>query len=413
MIKKYLDKRIIAVFLLGIASGMPLALTGSTLALWLAESGIERAAIGALALIGLPYTLKFLWAPLTDIPLIPILCRKFGRRRGWLYFTQALLCLTLVILSQLHPEQNLWMIGFFAVCVAVLSATQDIIIDAYRVEILDEEQYGTGSATAVLGYNIGMRIFAGAMALVIAEFAGWNISYLAMAALVLIGSSATLLIGEPKIEIDNRPETPKAWLAKVAIEPFKDILSRNGAILTLLFVFFYKFPDAFIGLMSYVLYAEVGINKLEIAAIVKTYGLIALIVGGFIGAFLINVTGMFRALMICGVLQIVSNLAFILIVQNGNDPDTLKFVITVENVAAGMGTSAFVAFISKMCKLEYTATQYALLSALASCGRIFLAAPSGALVDGVGWESFFIISALAGIPGLLILWLLKRSKSQL
>ncbi len=409
----YLKPRVLAVLFLGFSSGLPLALTASTLGIWLTESGIDKTTIGIFAAIGTPYTLKFLWSPLMDSLNFPLLSRWLGHRRGWLVATQIAIAGGLVLMGLMSPDAvNPWIVACFALFVAICSASQDIVIDAYRVEILKEEEQGAGAAVIVLGYRFGM-IVSTAGALYLAQYFGWLVAYWSMAALMGVGIITVLLAGEPA----SRRAPPKLedrsfkdWVRDAVIAPFADFMKRRGWLTILLFIVLYKFADAFMGVMTSPFYIELGFSKEEIAKIVKLYGLIATIAGGFVGGAMVYRIGMLRSLWICGLFQALTNLVFVLLAKAGADINMLALCITLENAAGGMGTAVFVAFMSSLCNLRFTATQYALLSSLAAFGRTWLSTPAGSVAEHIGWEAFFICSTFLAIPGLMLLWWLSRDK---
>lgn len=402
----------IAIFILGMASGLPLPLTFSTLSLWLAESDVSRTSIGLFAAIGTPYTLKFLWAPLVDRLPIPWLTHSVGRRRSWLFLTQAGLLGSLIALGMSDPAENLWLVAFWALVVAVFSATQDIVIDAYRVELLNEQQQGAGASSAVFGYMTSMRLIGGTLALILADHMSWGAVYALMGVLVLMGSGAALWIGEPEAAVkEEREHSPTGWLRHALIDPFRQFTEHTGWWVILLFVLLYKFGDAFAGVMTNPFLYDIGFSKSEIGVFVKTYGLFPLLVGSAVGGMMVYRLGAVASLWICGILQMLSNLMFIVQAHVGADSAVLALTIGIENLSAGMGTAAFVAFISMLCHREYTATQYALLSALAAVARTWLSASAGVVADSAGWTGFFLISTLAALPGLLsLLWVGKYVK---
>ncbi len=409
----YLEPRVVVVLLLGFASGLPLLLTLSTLSFWLAEATIDKAAIGLFALVGLPYTWKFAWAPVIDQVALPPFTTLLGRRRGWLLFVQLLLAAAIVALGTCDPMQNLGLMAAIALAVAFLSASQDIVIDAYRVELLEERQQGAGAAAVVIGYRLAM-LLAGAGALVVAELAGWFWAYAAMAACLSVGMVTVLLAPEPEGSLSNHAATasPAAWFKVAVIEPFADFLRRDGlgtALLILLFIMLYKLGDALLGTMTNPFYVELGFTKPEVATIVKGYGLVATLIGGFLGGVVVNRRGIIPALWICGLIQLVSNLVFVLQAWVGHDLPMLAVTISVENLASGMGTAAFVAYLSSLCNISYTATQYALLSSFMAQARTTLSASGGFLADSMTWVEFFLLTTVAAIPGLLmLLWLQRR-----
>ncbi len=299
------------------------------------------------------------------------------------------------------------MTAMMALVVAMLSATQDIIIDAYRVEILEEKQQGAGAAAIVLGYRIGI-LASGAGALLLAEFTGWFVTYGCMALLLLPGMAAGLLAGEPASIKPMARKNQHAWLRRSVISPFTDFARHPGWVTILLFVIFYKLGDAFAGVMTNPFLVDIGFSKKEIAVIVKTWGLAATLIGAFLGGSLVHRIGILRSLWLGGLLQMASNLMFVWQAYAGHDPLALAAVITMENLSGGLGTAAFVAYISILCQREYTATQYALLSALAAAGRTWLSAASGGFAETMGWAPFFLFSTALALPGLLLLLRLKR-----
>lgn len=408
----YLEPRVIAVLFLGFASGLPLALTFGTLTFWLAEVGVDKGSIGLFALVGSAYGWKFVWAPLLDRVPLPGLGRLFGRRRGWLLLIQALLIVSILVLGLADPRDGLFATAFCAVLVAFFSASQDVVIDAYRVELLAERQQGAGAAMIVIGYRIAMLV-SGAGALFIAGFAGWFVAYAAMAALMLVGVATVLLTPEPAFSTGPRrgARSTGQWLRDTVVEPFAEFLRRNGAITALVilaFIMFYKLGDALLGVMSNPFYVELGFSKAEVAGVVKTFGLVATLAGGLLGGMLINARGILPSLWVCGLLQMVSNLMFAAQAQVGHDLSFLAVTIGIENLAGGMGTAAFVAYLSSLCNVHYTATQYALLSSFMAQTRTVLASGGGYLAQSVDWVSFFLLTALAAAPAFILLWWLAR-----
>lgn len=405
----YFDKRMLSILLLGFSSGLPLALTMGTLTIWLSEDGVSKASIGAFALVGLPYTFKFVWSPLVDQMPIPFLTKILGRRRAWMLFTQAILIVSIIALGQTHPSADPALTAFLALLVAFCSASQDIVIDAYRVDILDEKTYGAGAASTVLGYRISMLV-SGAGALYLATFYPWSFVYNAMAALIGIGIITTLLCKEPKFTEKEKTaaqqSSKRAWLHHAIIDPFTNFTTHKNWIIILIFIMLYKLGDAFAGNMSSPFFIETGFSKIEIANITKVFGFIAMIVGIILGNFVVTRLGIIRALFICGLFQMFSNLVFVLQAQMGHDVSILALTIGTENIAGGMGTAALVAYLSTLCNISYSATQYALLSSLTAVGRTFLSSTAGVLAENVSWTMFFIVSTIIALPGMLaLLWL--------
>jgi len=407
----YLDRRILTVLLLGFSSGLPLALTGATLAVWLTESGVDLKSIGLFALVGTPYIYKFAWAPLIDHVRLPVLTRLFGRRRGWMLATQGALVAALLGLGSASPATDTWTVAMLALVVAFCSASQDIVIDAYRVEILEKEQYGAGAAAVQFGYRIAM-LTSGAGALFIAQFAeSWFVTYACMAALVGVGMVTVLLNHEPRAPL-QLPKAPgvAGWTRHAVVDPFVDMARRQGwmIVAVLSFVLLYKLGDAFAGVMANPFYIKMGFTKAEIASVSKLFGFGATIAGTFLGGVLVARYGIVKSLLACGVLQMLSNLMFAWQATVGHDLGALTLTITVENLSGGMGSAAFVAYMSGLCSLTYTGTQYALLSSLAAVGRTLVASSAGALAESVGWFDFFVVSTLVAIPGILLLAALRR-----
>ncbi len=408
-----LQLRFILVGLLGFFSGLPLALTASTLTAWLAEAGVERASIGLFAAIATPYALKFLWSPLLDGLPLPWLTRRLGRRRGWLLASQLLLVASLAAMGLTNPAMNPWATALAGVLVAVFSATQDTAVDAYRVERLSASEQGTGAAWATFGYRIGMLV-SGAGALYLAEAVGWAQTYFAMAGVMSLGLLLTLALkpvagDEPSLAA-HAPSVPQ-FFKEFVIAPFRDFMTRPHWLAVLAFVVLYKLGDAFMGVMFNPFLLDLGFGKAQIAEVVKLYGLAATLLGTFAGGWLVQHIGMFRTLLLCGVAHMLTNLLLVAQAHIGADVHFLAFSVSMENVTGGMGTAAFIAYLSALCRVHYTATQYALLSSLAAFGRTWLSTPSGALAQAVGWPLFFAIASLMALPGLaLLIWLEHRQR---
>ena len=425
----YADRRVVTILLLGFSSGLPLALTFGTLNIWLAELGVSKTTIGLFALMGIPYTLKFLWAPLVDRMPVPYLTRELGRRRGWAILTQLALMATIAGLGATDPVAHLGLTALFAFLVAFWSASQDIVIDAYRVEILEERQYGAGAAMIVLGYRIGMLV-SGAGALYLATYVGWFATYGFMTAFMTVGIAAILLNPEPSAQ-ENRDSTqherriaaylearPRplgkrdralAWIYGAVISPFAEFMSRRGWLVILLFVLLYKFGDAIAGVMCNPFYLELGFTKIQIANISKVFGIAATIIGSIIGGVIVDRMGILKSLFVCGILQMLSNLMFAVLAATGSDLRMLALAIAVENLSGGMGTAAFVAYLSSLCNIAYTATQYALLTSFMAFGRTLLSSSGGWLADQMDWVSFFVVTTGAALPGLILLvWITTR-----
>jgi PAT family beta-lactamase induction signal transducer AmpG len=392
------SRSIAVITFLGFSSGIPLALTGGTLQAWMAVAGVDLRTIGIFALVGLPYTLKFLWSPLMDRFMPPWL----GRRRGWIIITQLSLILGISAMSFSSPHQIPLLVAVLALIVAFTSASQDIVIDAYRTEVLHEQERGVGAAVFVMGYRIAMLV-SGAFALILSDHIGWQNTYLLMAGVMVVGIISTLLGPEPKGRI-----VPPHSLREAVWGPLKNYLSKNSAIPLLFLIVLYKLGDAYAGtLTTAFLIRGVGFSVSEIGAINKGLGFASLIVGAMFGGTLMVRLELFRSLLIFGILQAVSNLSFMFLAWMGKSYGMLVFAVAFENLTGGMGTAAFVSLLMAMCNHRYTATQYALLSSLAALGRIFIAPTSGYLVESIGWSIFFFITFLTALPGLWLLWWLR------
>jgi PAT family beta-lactamase induction signal transducer AmpG len=421
----YLKRRVLIVMFLGFSSGLPLALSGSTLLYWMGESGVDVRTIGLFVLVGTPYTIKFLWAPVIDAFNVPILSALLGRRRGWLIFSQLLLIAAIVALGLCDPALSPFAIALAAFLVAAASATQDIVVDAFRVESLEENEQAAGMASYVAAYRVGMLVSAGGILFLITSFEGfglarhaaWSWGYAAMAGLVVVGIGATLAAIEPeKSAVAERlhgAQTALQRLLGTVFEAFHDFFGRDGmflAAVVLAFVVLFKFTDSLAGAMTGRFVIDLGFSRDEYAAIIKGVGFAATLVGGFAGGFVARAYPLAPSLWIGGLLQAAANLAFSWQALVGHDLFWLTIAITTENFTSAIGTVIFVAYLSALCRNPlHTATQYALLTALSAWGRTYLAAGSGFIAAATGWFWFFAICAAAGLPGLVLLaWLQRR-----
>jgi MFS transporter, PAT family, beta-lactamase induction signal transducer AmpG len=418
----YLRPRVLIVMFLGFSSGLPLALSGSTLLVWMREAGVDLATIGLFALVGTPYTVKFLWAPLVDALDVPGLSRLLGRRRAWLILSQLLLIAAIVFLALTNPAASPWLVALGALLVATCSATQDIVVDAFRVESLPESEQAAGMASYVAAYRIGMLVStAGALFIVsgfeglgLAKSSAWSAGYIAMASLVVIGMITTIIATEPEKSApalaSHARHNPFARVAEAAIGAFRDFLTFDHAILILAFVVLFKFTDALSGTMTAPFVIDLGFSRNEYAAIIKGVGLAALLLGGFAGGFVARAYPLATSLWIGGLLQASANLAFSWQAIVGHDIRWLTFAIIAENFTSAIGTVIYVAYLSALCRNPlHTATQYALLTALAAVGRTYLSATAGYIAQHAGWPLFFAICAAAAIPSLILLAFLQRS----
>jgi PAT family beta-lactamase induction signal transducer AmpG len=418
----YLKRRVLIVLFLGFSSGLPLALSGSTLLIWMTESGVNLGTIGLFALVGTPYTIKFLWAPVIDALDVPFLSRRFGRRRGWLLLSQLLLIAAIMFLGACDPAVSPLLVAFGALLVATASATQDIIVDAFRVESLDESEQAAGMASYVAAYRIGMLAStAGALFIVsgfqsagLDHYGAWRAGYTVMAALVLLGVATTLIAVEPEksaqADATHARENSLSRVIEAAVGAFSEFLSRDLAFVALAFVVLYKFTDALSGAMTAPFVIDLGFSRNEYAAIIKGVGLAATLIGGFAGGFVARAYSLPRSLLIGGLLQAFANLAFSWQAIVGLNAAWLTFAIIAENFTSAIGTVIFVAYLSALCRNPlHTATQYALLTALAAFGRTYLSSGAGFIAASAGWVWFFAICSVAGLPALLLLaWLQRR-----
>jgi PAT family beta-lactamase induction signal transducer AmpG len=397
-LKVFSSRRIATVTVLGFASGLPLSLTGGTLQAWMAVSGVDLRTIGIFALVGLPYTLKFFWSPLMDRFVPPWL----GRRRGWIIITQVGLMAGIAAMAFSSPRGAPWLLAALAMIVAFTSASQDIVIDAYRTDVLHERERGAGAAVFVIGYRVAALI-SGALALILSDHIGWHNTYLLMAAVMGVGIISTLLGPEPEEKI-----APPANIQEAVLGPMKDFFSRNSALLLLVLIVLYKLGDAYAGaLTTAFLIRGVGFSASEVGTINKGLGFVSLIAGATIGGAMMVRLRLFRSLLIFGILQAISNLSFMALAWVGKSYGMLMFAVAFENMSGGMGTAAFVSLLMAMCNHKYTATQYALLSSLAALGRIFISPTSGYLVESIGWANFFLATFFVALPGLWLLWRLR------
>ncbi len=401
----YSDRRLLVILLMGFASGLPLLLTLSTLTFWLAKVGVDRTTIGLFASVGIPYSFKFAWAPLLDQIRPPFL----GRRRGWAIIIQLCLAAAIIAMGFTDPSVNAWWTAVAAIVVAFFSASQDIVIDAYRIEILPEEEQGAGAAATQIGYRFGL-LAAGAGALAVSDFLAWHWVFIMLAALVGVGMFAFLIAPEPEVAVTPRRETFADWIASSVVAPFTDFIERRGwaVIVILLFVLCYKVGEAISGTMATPFYVELGFTGVEIAAVSKVFGIIATLVGTLAGGLVVARFGIMRALLLGGILQALGILLFAVLAVKGHDMFWLTVAIGGDNFVSGLGSAAFVAYLSALCSPAFTATQYALLTSFMAVGRTLLSSGSGWLSQQLGWTDFFIVSTGLAIPGLvLLIWLMR------
>ena len=424
-LRVYLEAPTLRMLLLGFSAGLPLLLVFGTLSFWLREAGIDRTTIGYLSWVGLAYGFKWVWAPLVDRLPIPLLTRLLGRRRSWLLLSQAVIMAALVGMALTDPKIALLPVVWCALAVAFGSATQDIALDAFRIESADVQRQAALAAAYQTGYRMAM-IWAGAGVLWIAaraEVAGaggatgyqhgaWQIAYFAMAASMLLGVVTVLFSPEPAPRELPPARNAAEWIKSALVEPFADFLRRYGkqAALILMLIAVYRISDVVMGIMANPFYVDMGYTKDEVAAVTKIYGVIMTLVGAFVGGALAMRFGVMRVLMLGAVLSAGSNLLFAWLGSLGHDVNALIFVISADNLSSGIASAAFIAYLSSLTNINYSATQYALFSSMMLLLPKFLAGYSGTYVDAFGYSSFFTVTALLGAPVLLLVWLASRMK---
>ena len=403
------DRNLAVILLLGFSSGLPIALVSSTLQAWLTVEGLDLTTIGVITLVGVPYTWKFLWAPFMDRFVPPFL----GRRRGWMAITQMAVALGVAAMAFCSPRTDITFLASLALFVAFASASQDIVVDAYAADIATGEERGLAAALKVLGYRLAMLV-SGALALVMAAGSGWlggfgwEKTYLLMSALMGVGILATLGAREPEVVAP-----PPRSLREAVVEPLREFFSRPGAWVLLALIIFYKLGDAFaLSLSTAFLIRGAGFSPDDVGYVNKGMGLAATIVGVVFGGALMMRLGLYRALMVFGILQAVSNLAYMALAMAGKSYPLLIFTVGFDNIAGGMGTAAFVALLMALCDHRFTATQYALLSALSAIGRVYVGPAAGFATDprhlGLDWTAFFFLTFVTALPGLALLWWKRR-----
>jgi PAT family beta-lactamase induction signal transducer AmpG len=396
----------LAILAMGFASGLPLLLTTSTLSYWLSMRGVDKTAIGLFALVGLPYALKFIWAPALDFVPVPWLGARLGRRRAWTLVSQAALVVSILALGQTDPAQAPLATAALAFGVAFCSATQDVAVDAYRIEVLRIHEQGAGAAATQAGYRGGLLV-AGAAAVALSDFVAWSTIFVLLAACVGIGVLGVAIAPEPAP--GPSPAADSRSAARSVIEPLLDLLTRPHALAIIGFALLYKFGDAVAGTMAMPFYDELGFTGVEIASVTKVFGILANLAGVLVGGVLVARRGILRALLIGGILQAVTNLLFAVQAHLGHDVRMLTVAIGADGFTGGLAASAFVAFLSSLCRAGMSASQYALLTSLMALGRTLLSSGSGWLADHVDWATFFVLTTALAAPGLLLLaWLWRQ-----
>ncbi len=420
-LRVYLEPASLRMLLLGFSAGLPLLLVFGTLSFWLREAGIDRSTIGYLSWVGLAYGFKWVWSPLVDRLPIPLLTRWLGRRRSWLLLSQSVIMAALVCMALTDPKLSLAPMVWAALAVAFGSATQDIALDAYRIESAGTERQAALAATYQTGYRLAM-IWAGAGVLWIAARAevantalyqpgAWQTAYLTMAASMLLGMATVLLSPEPAHPVIAPARNAAQWLRDALVAPFADFITRYRwqAALLLGLIAVYRISDVVMGIMANPFYVDMGYTKDEVAAVTKVYGVIMTLVGAFVGGALAMRFGVMRILMLGAVLSASSNLLFAWLAGHGHDVRALVLVVSADNLSSGIASAAFIAYLSGLTNVQYSATQYALFSSLMLLLPKFLAGFSGKYVDSFGYDNFFVATALLGLPVLLLIWLASRN----
>jgi PAT family beta-lactamase induction signal transducer AmpG len=401
-----MNKKMLILLALGFSSGLPLLMTGGTLKTWLAREQVDISTIGYFGWVGLAYSLKFLWAPFLDrFDLLGM-----GRRRSWMLATQVLLAVSVFVMGLMNPLESVAQMAALAVLIAFFGATQDIAIDAYRREICRDEELGLGASMGMYGYRIAMLVSGGVgIGLVGSEAVNltWGGLYALVAACFAVGILTTWFAPEPEAVPGAVPKS----LASAFVDPFREYMSRDGAIVVLLFVFLFKLGDALGGAMLSPFYVQMGYSNQDIGLIAKTVGLASSLGGLFIGGLVIMKLGIYRSLWFFGILQALSTAGFALITFVGPEKWALAATVIFEDVSAGMGNAAFVAFIASVCNRRYTATQFAILSSVATLGRTFFSGFSGDMVKSLDWANFFFACGLIALPGLFMLFLMRKYQS--
>lgn len=412
---------------LGFSSGLPLALSFSVLGLWLKEDGLSLGETVQFSLLGLPYLFKFAWAPLIDRMPLPFLTARLGQRRGWMILSQVMVMAAIVALGGFSSASAPVLTAVIALSLTFSSATQDIVIDAFRIDSLSDDEQAAGAAMAIYGYRIAMLVSGGG-SLILADIINWSLVYFIMASFMVVGMITCFLSPEPasrEKQIVNDQEAALiekfqesfgrksasflAWSQIAIVAPFQNFMTKKTWVIILLTIVLFKLGDALAGVITNLFLVDaLGFTKTQVGTIVKGFGLVATLSGIALGGILLNKTGMFKALVITGVLQLLSNGLFIIQYYLGSDVLFLHVTIGVENFTGGMGTVVFVAYLSALCNKAFSATQYALMSALSAVPRVFLSANAGHWVESLGWVNFFTLTIIAAVPGILLMFYLRK-----
>ncbi|MBB3045773.1 PAT family beta-lactamase induction signal transducer AmpG [Litorivivens lipolytica] len=417
----YTHPRVLAMFFLGFSAGLPFLLVFATLTAWLTDAGVARSAIGFFGWIGITYSIKVLWAPVVDRLVLPVIGRKLGQRRSWMLLGQLGIAAGLAGMAFVDPVDNLAQVALLALLVAFASSTQDVAIDAYRIEAVITHYQGAMSASYVFGYKVALLV-AGAGALFIADFGSWLLAYLSMAALMGVGVITVLLVAEPERDLPapifgrhkDRLTDLGVWFSDAVISPFTDFFNRNGsfALVILLFIAVFRLSDITMGIMANPFYLDLGFSKSEIASVAKVFGFFMSVAGSFLCGVLVVRWGVYRPLMLGAVLVASTNILFAVMAQLGPDIRALAVVISADNISGGIAATAFVAYLSGLTNRAYTATQYALFSSLMTLPGKFFSGFSGLIVDASGYTWFFLVAAAVGIPAILLVPVLARREAK-
>ncbi|MFT5576827.1 MAG: PAT family beta-lactamase induction signal transducer AmpG [Bermanella sp.] len=419
----YSKPRVIAMFFLGFSAGLPFLLVFSTLSAWLTDAGVSRTAIGFFGWIGLTYSIKVLWAPVVDRLVLPWGVR-LGQRRSWILLGQCGIALGLAAMAVIDPVENLTAVALVALLVAFSSATQDVAVDAYRIEAVITEHQGAMSATYVFGYKVALLV-AGAGALLIADFGGWMLAYLSMAMCMAVGMVTVILIAEPERELpeaifgrsgeglSNKLRDLRQWFVAAVVSPFTEFFYRNGrfALVILLFIAVFRLSDITMGIMANPFYLDLGFSKTEIASVAKVFGFFMSVAGSFLCGVLVVRWGVYKPLLLGAILVASTNVLFAVMAEMGPDIRALMVVISADNISGGIAATAFVAYLSGLTNRAYTATQYALFSSLMTLPGKFFSGFSGMIVDAGGYTEFFLIAAGVGIPAIILVPIIARHET--
>lgn len=407
LIKQFFNKNFFVIFFLGLASGLPLASILSTLKVLLLEQGFDLKVIGFLSTVTIPYSLKIFFAPILDSFSVPYLTRFVGQRRAWIIVTQILLMIFIFMLGQVGIQADLTLIIICSFSIAFISASQDIVIDAYRIELFEKKDQGLAATCFTYGYHLGLLI-SGAFALFLADKISWDKVYFVMSCFMIIGILATLFASDSHHKILKEKYNFFSWFKNYIVAPVLDFIKHKQWYFIILFIISFKLADVFASALSAPFLVILEFTKTEIATIFKTFGLVATLLGVLAGGILVKKLGNYKSLWIAALAQMFSNLAYAYLAKIGHDTNTLYLVVFIENFSGGMGTAISIAYLSSLCNVAFSATQYAVLTSFASAGRSFLSSSAGIFVDMLGWQSFFIFTVFLAIPSLIFLWILRK-----